>query len=226
MGDLPFFGGRLKKIRGALKLKNFIFDVDGTLLDTEAMYIKSLQAILHERGMDRSYAELATMFGIPSKDALLRLKVPDWPTVLDLWGTRTQDYRQTVAVYDGVKRALQTLKDRGANLAIMTSKRRFEYDRDVVSAGLADHFRLAVTAEEVSKGKPAPDGILLAMQRLNAAPQDTVYVGDTLYDLQAAHAAHVTFGLAAWNGRHPQLTPDVTFKTPQDMVALLAASED
>lgn len=106
-------------------MKTFIFDVDGTLLDTEAMYMKSLQAILHERGIEQSYAELATTFGIPSKDALIRLNVPDIEGVLAEWGPRTQDYRDTVAIYDGIPVALEQLRSAGAQLAIMTSKRRF-----------------------------------------------------------------------------------------------------
>lgn len=203
-------------------MKNFIFDIDGTLLDTEAMYMKSLQAILHERGLAYSYAELATTFGIPSKDALLRLKVPDWPKVLELWGPRTQDYRDTVAIYAGVTDALTQLRARGAHLAVMTSKRQFEYDRDVVSLGLDAYFDQKVVAEDVAHGKPAPDGILLAMQRLGAQAGATVYVGDTLYDQQAAHAAKVSFGFAAWNGKRPRdLTPDVSFLTPQAMLKLL-----
>ncbi|NLR31414.1 HAD family hydrolase [Levilactobacillus tujiorum] len=203
-------------------MKNFIFDIDGTLLDTEAMYIKSLQAILHEQGMDRPYAELATTFGIPSKDALIRLKVPNVAEVLALWGPRTQDYRETVAVYPGVKTALQQLRAAGANLAVMTSKQKFEYKRDVVGKGLADYFTQHVIAEDVAHGKPAPDGILLAMQRLHADPATTIYVGDTDYDVQASKAAQVTFGFAGWNGKQPAgFTPDVTFKQPQDMLKLL-----
>lgn len=203
-------------------MKSFIFDIDGTLLDTEAMYIRSLQAILHERGMDRPYAELATTFGIPSRDALIRLKVPDVAEVLALWGPRTQEYRETVAVYPGVKDALQQLKDAGANLAVMTSKQRFEYERDVVGFGLADYFTQHVIAEDVAQGKPAPDGILLAMERLNADPATTVYVGDTDYDVRASRAAHVTFGFAGWNGKQPNgFTPDVTFNQPQEMLQLL-----
>jgi phosphoglycolate phosphatase-like HAD superfamily hydrolase len=203
-------------------MKTFIFDVDGTLLDTEAMYMKSLQAILHERGIERSYAELATTFGIPSKDALIRLNVPDIEGVLAEWGPRTQDYRDTVAIYDGIPVALEQLRSAGAQLAIMTSKRRFEYDRDVVSLGLDQYFDQAVVAEDIAHGKPAPDGILLAMQRLAAQPSDTIYLGDTVYDAEASAAARVTFGFAAWNGRTPRdFTPDVSLTTPQAMLDLL-----
>ncbi|MFC6290051.1 HAD family hydrolase [Levilactobacillus angrenensis] len=203
-------------------MKNFIFDIDGTLLDTEAMYMKSLQAVLHDRGIDREYAELAKTFGIPSRDALIRLKLADVDDILAEWGPRTQAYRDTVAVYAGVKQALADLKAAGAGLAIMTSKQRYEYDRDVVSAGLDSYFSQAVVAEDIAHGKPAPDGILLAMQRLGAQPENTVYVGDTVYDADASAAAHVTFGFAAWNGRTPtDFKPDVSFITPSAMLELL-----
>lgn len=202
-------------------MRSFIFDIDGTLLDTEAMYMKSLQAVLHERGRDVAYADLTKLFGIPSKDTLLRLKVPDWQDVLAEWGPRTQDYRQTVAVYAGVEDALTQLQANGAQLAIMTSKRQFEYDRDVVSIGLDRFFSQHVVAEDVPHGKPDPDGILLAMARLDAPAAETVYVGDTIYDQQAAHAAGVAFGFAAWNGKQPVgLTPDVQFMTPAAMLKL------
>lgn len=203
-------------------MKNFIFDIDGTLLDTEAMYMKSLQAVLHERGIERDYATLAKTFGIPSRDALIRLGLTDVDGILAEWGPRTQQYRGTVAVYAGVKVALSQLKAAGAGLGIMTSKQRFEYDRDVVPFGLAEDMRVAVVAEDIAHGKPAPDGILLVMQRLGAKPEETVYVGDTVYDADASAAAKVTFGFAAWNGRTPAgFTPDVSFVTPAAMLDLL-----
>lgn len=203
-------------------MKNFIFDIDGTLLDTEAMYMKSLQAVLHERGIERDYATLAKTFGIPSRDALIRLGLADVDGILAEWGPRTQQYRDTVAVYAGVKDALARLKTAGAGLGIMTSKQQFEYDRDVVPFGLAAHMNVAVVAEDIAHGKPAPDGILLAMQRLGADPAETVYVGDTGYDAAASAAAKVTFGFAAWNGRTPtDFTPDVSFMTPAAMLDLL-----
>ncbi|WP_211089299.1 MULTISPECIES: HAD family hydrolase [Lactobacillaceae] len=208
-----------------MTIKNFIFDIDGTLLDTEAMYMRSLQAVLHERGIERDYAELATTFGIPSRDALIRLGIPQVDEVLALWGPRTQDFRDSVVVYDGVKQALQQLKDAGAGLAVMTSKQKFEYQRDVVGEGLASYFTQHVIAEDVAHGKPAPDGILLAMDRLAADPQTTIYVGDTDYDVRASKAARVIFGFAGWNGKQPQgFTPDVTFQRPQDMLNLLQGS--
>lgn len=200
-------------------MKNFIFDIDGTLLDTEAMYMKSLQAVLHDRGIEMAYDVLAKTFGIPSRDALIRLKLQDVDGILAEWGPRTQAYRETVAIYSGVEKALTQLKAAGAGLAIMTSKQQFEYERDVVSLGLDRYFSQAIVAEDIAHGKPAPDGILLAMARLGAKPTDTVYVGDTIYDAEASAAAQVTFGFAAWNGRTPHgFVPDVSFDTPASMI--------
>lgn len=201
-------------------MQNLIFDLDGTLLDTETMYMRALQAVLHERGIDRPYAELAATFGIPSRDALIHLQIPDLENVLAAWGERTLAYKDTVSIYPGVTTALAKLRDAGANLAIMTSKRRFEYERDVVSVGLDQYFKVTVVAEDVAHGKPAPDGILLAMKRLGVDPAATVYVGDTAYDFTAAHAAGVAFGFAGWNGKQPvDYQPDRLFTTPEDLLA-------
>lgn len=200
-------------------MQNLIFDLDGTLLDTETMYMRALQAVLHERGINRPYAELTATFGIPSRDALVRLQIPDLENILTAWGDRTVAYQDTVSIYPGVRTALAKLREVGTNLAIMTSKRRFEYERDVVSVGLDQYFKVSVVAEDVDHGKPAPDGILLAMQRLGADPASTVYVGDTAYDYTAAHAAGVDFGFAGWNGKTPvNYQPDRLYTTPGDLL--------
>ncbi|KRN01650.1 phosphatase [Levilactobacillus senmaizukei DSM 21775 = NBRC 103853] len=200
-------------------MQTYIFDIDGTLMDTEAMYMRALQAVLREAGDPRPYAELTATFGIPSRDALEDLHVANLEHVLAAWGERTAAYRETVRVYPGVLDTLDQLRRKGAQLAIMTSKRQFEYERDVVPSGLADHFSLAIVAEDVKRGKPAPDGINLAMQRLNADPATTIYIGDTHFDQAAAQSANVAFGYAAWNDRQPRgFTPTISLTTPRELI--------
>lgn len=194
-------------------------------MDTEAMYMRALQAVLKEQGDPRPYADLTATFGIPSRDALEDLHVTDLEAVLVAWGERTAAYRETVHVYPGVLATLDQLRKKGAQLAIMTSKRQFEYERDVVASGLADHFSLAIVAEDVQHGKPAPDGINLAVQRLNADPATTIYIGDTHFDQEAAQAANVAFGYAAWNDRQPRgFTPAISLATPRELITKFAAN--
>lgn len=206
-------------------MKTFIFDIDGTLLDTEAMYMKALDQVLRRHGIVHPYEELTQTFGITSLDALKRLEVPAnmIDTILDEWTAAIPAFQSQTRVYDGIEAMLKQLREQPEiQLAIMTSKRKFEFQRDVTPLGLDKYFSEFVFFEDAAHGKPAPDPILVAMKRLNADPTQTVYIGDTQYDLQAAHAAGVKFGLVAWGAKNQQgvSAADYVFAFPDEIVPL------
>lgn len=206
-------------------MKNFIFDIDGTLLDTEAMYMKSLQMVLNENGIERPYEALTQTFGIPSHDALVALEIPaaQIPTIMAQWRDAIPNFQADVRVYDGVNEMLKKLAALpDVQLAVMTSKQRYELERDFTPFELNSYFSEFVVAEDAKRGKPAPDPILVAMKRLNVKPEQTVYIGDTQYDLQAAHAAGIKFGLVAWGAKNQTgvADADYVFAFPEEIVAL------
>lgn len=206
-------------------MKNFIFDVDGTLLDTEAMYMKALDKVLRQHQIKHPYSELAQTFGITSLDALKHLKVPAdlIQPILNEWAQAIPEFQPLVHVYDGIEKMLADLKAQPTTqLAIMTSKQTFEFKRDVTPLGLDKYFSQFVFFEDAKRGKPAPDPILVAMDRLNADPEETIYIGDTKFDGQAAHAAGIKFGLVAWGDGQTSTVDgaDYTFTTPEELLAL------
>ncbi|GAX03273.1 phosphoglycolate phosphatase haloacid dehalogenase hydrolase [Secundilactobacillus pentosiphilus] len=206
-------------------MKNFIFDVDGTLLDTEAMYMKALDKVLRQHQIKHPYSELAATFGITSLDALKRLKVPAdlISPILNEWAQTIPEFQHLTHVYDGIEEMLSNLsKQPGTQLAIMTSKQKYEFKRDVTPLGLDKYFSQFVFFEDAKRGKPAPDPILVAIDRLNADPKETIYIGDTQYDLQAAHAAGVKFGLVVWQTKPSKklADADVVLTTPEDLLAM------
>ncbi|WP_173021242.1 HAD family hydrolase [Secundilactobacillus folii] len=206
-------------------MKTFIFDIDGTLLDTEAMYMKALDQVLRRHQIVHPYHELTQTFGITSLDALKRLRVPDdlIEPILKEWTAAIPAFQSLAHVYDGIEAMLQKLNaQKDVQVAIMTSKRQFEFKRDVTPLGLDKYFSEFVFFEDYQRGKPAPDPILVALKRLRADRTQTVYIGDTQYDLQAAHAAGVKFGLVAWGAKNQQgvSAADYVFAFPDEIVAL------
>lgn len=206
-------------------MKNFIFDVDGTLLDTEAMYMKALDKVLRQHQIKHPYSELAETFGITSLDALKRLKVPAnlIRPILSEWAQAIPEFQPLTHVYSGIEEMLSKLnKQPGTQLAIMTSKQTYEFKRDVTPLGLDKYFSQFVFFEDAKRGKPAPDPILVAIDRLKANPKETIYIGDTQYDLQAAHAAGVKFGLVVWQTKLSKgfTGADYVFTAPKDLLAL------
>ncbi|HEV8345131.1 MAG TPA: HAD family hydrolase [Vicinamibacterales bacterium] len=182
-----------------LPVRAVIFDVDGTLVDSLAAYrvvaeraaagygLTISDAVVREAlNTTRSFWDLALPPDFPDRtqamETLRRETVRLWPGVL----------REHGRVCDEAAHVLATLKGRGAKLGIMTGSRRASLAA-LERAGLLDVFDAVVTREEVERRKPDPEGLLTCASRLEVAPRDAAYVGDTPLDVQAAHAA----GMAA-----------------------------
>lgn len=201
----------------------FIFDVDGTLIDSEQMYMLPLQKVLKKHGYDVSDAAVERVFGITAADALKILKVRDPEQIQKEWFAEISNFKQYAHVYPGIKAALGVLHADPANqMAIATSKVEAEFHRDVTRFNLDDFFDAFVFSNEIKRGKPAPDLVLKGIEKLSASLEATIYIGDTIYDMQAAHAANVAFGLAGWRTKKTAAFKDAdyNFETPAEMLKI------
>ena len=86
--------------------------------------------------------------------------------------------------------------------------------------GLSSYFEEMITADDTTKHKPHPEPLLSCMERLNAPPSKTIYIGDSIYDMQSAKAAGIKFGLALWGAKTTEKfdSADYIFKQPIDII--------
>jgi phosphoglycolate phosphatase len=96
-------------------------------------------------------------------------------------------------LYPWVAETVQALRVTGRRLGIVSSKYRYRIERLLAEDGLASHFEVIVGGEDVSRHKPDPAGLLLALQRLGLPAADVLYVGDHPVDAAAASSAGVPF---------------------------------
>lgn len=178
-----------------------LFDIDGTIIDTESVIIASLQEALSQvTGRQYAHNDLRFTLGIPSQEALAQLNLPADQTaaVKALWPKLLATKQRQVNVFATMRRTLAHLQHRGVKLGIITSKSNSELENEFTWFGLNEYFDVIITADAGVAPKPAPDPINLALKELQVQPEDAMYLGDSIYDMQSANDAGVKFGLATW----------------------------
>ncbi len=188
--------------RVGARLRWVLFDVDGTLIDTWDLYIETfLRALEAHVGRRLTLEELAAMHPTSELRVLRQVLESDeeLPEAHDhfLGHMRSLHPELFAGVYDGVPEMLAALRANGLILGLVTGKSRgaWAVTAPVVALG---EFAVAIMDDDVEHPKPAPEGILAALARLDADPAATLYVGDSMNDMRAAQAAHVRFAAALW----------------------------
>ena len=214
----------------AQKIENFIFDIDGTLIDTIDMYMPAMIDTLAQHGHpvapDKVEQTKHDLFGITGRDALrlAGISEEEIPEMLKDWFDLAYQRADQAKVIEGIPEMLNTLANReDAKIAIATSKLADEYQEYFVNKyDFAKLFKVAITSADTKKHKPAPDPILAAMNKMGADPATTVYVGDTINDMKAAHAAGAKFAGALYSSANPDSIKDSDFPLmkPADLLEI------
>ena len=202
---------------------HFIFDIDGTLVDTEQTGLQSLGKTVKEMsGREMSLDELYYFFGIPSYEASKMLGIGDPVLFAERWEENFQEMFYLSSVFDGIPEVMAAIKAAGRTMGVVTSRSRFEYDRDPLTVPWKPDFKVVICSEDSETHKPLPGPALAFLERSGAKPQECVYIGDTLHDSSCAHGAGIAFALADWKGRGAQNIPaEYHFTRPEEIISLL-----
>jgi HAD superfamily hydrolase (TIGR01509 family) len=176
-------------------VKAVLFDMDGLLIDTEAVYIDALQAAAAAMGLEMPLSFCHSMIGIPGPvcDGMIQdFYGPDF--VLETFGAHfdthvRRRFESGVPVKAGAVELLDFLRQRRLPLAIATSSSQATVKKHLGRAGLLDRFDAITTRDDVVRSKPHPDVYLEAARRLGVAVENCIAFEDSNTGLTAAHAA-------------------------------------
>ena len=203
--------------------RHYVFDIDGTLMDSEAAALPSLQRAARElSGREFSLDHLYGLFGLSAEDTMARLGIGDVKAGRALWIKYIGEYRHLMKLYDGIVPTLEALKARGACLGIITSKFLDEYERDFLPMGVSHLFDTVITASDSADHKPKPGPMLAYLAKSGARPEQVVYIGDTPFDMDCGRGAGVAHALALWGrrGDDPAIEADFRLETPAQILEL------
>ena len=177
-------------------MKYFLFDLDGTLLDSEQAIVHLYQDELGRMGLEKPNAEkvlaesgrtaeewvLALNPAIPKKDidrVSMEIRTAFADTYLPRYGKP----------YPGAHDTLTELRNKGAKIGAVTNQKRFE--AEVSFKVMNFDFDVTACRDDVAEPKPAPDLVFEGMKRLGAKKEETLFVGDSFADAGAGKAAGV-----------------------------------
>lgn len=214
-------------------MKTLLLDFDGTIMDTNDIIIDSWQHTFRTlRGEEGDRRAILDTFGEPLEMSM-RNMFPDVPEEESLHIYRTfqrDNFVSRIHMFPGIREMLDELQARDCPMALVTSRLKFTTDQALDAFDLRKYFPVVVTADEVTRHKPDPQSAKIAMDKLGAAPEETIMVGDTLHDILCAKNAGVRAALVSWSltlsgkGKSdfaPGQAPDILIDTPAQLLELI-----
>ena len=187
----------------------YIFDLDGTLLDTLSDLAASVNHALRTHGLPEHSIDDVRRFVGNGVRKLMERAVPDGaanPLFDETFATFRQYYMahslDTTRPYEGIPETLEALKARGCHLAVVSNKMM------AATQELCYHFfpstiEVAIGEDEAAgiRRKPAPDTVFAALKALGVGKENAVYVGDSDVDIQTARNAGIPCISVLWGFR-------------------------
>ena len=174
--------------------KTYIFDLDGTLLDTLGDLASSVNYALRTHNMPEHSIDDVRRFVGNGVRLLMERAVPDGaanPHFDETFATFRQHYMEhsldTTRPYDGIPETLAELKSRGCRLAVVSNK-FMSATQELIRHFFPDTIEVAIGEHEAEgiRKKPAPDTVFAALAQLGVWKENAVYVGDSDVDIQTA----------------------------------------
>jgi pyrophosphatase PpaX len=210
-----------------MRFETVLFDLDGTLIDSGAMILASMRHATRTV-LGREIPDELLLAGVGSGLAaeMRALDEARADELIRVYREHNEPLHRDLQPCAGVIELLPRLEAERRRLGIVTAKRRRTVELAFGVLPLRRHFAVVVTAEDTERHKPHPEPLLLALERLGARPESAAYVGDSPFDVRAAHAAGMTAVAVTWGGIHSEErlareAPDAIVHDVEELSAVL-----
>lgn len=187
-------------------MKAVLFDLDGTLIDTAADFIRIIQNMCREKGCEIVAGDLIRTQVSEGARAMVKLVYPELDVTdevflahrqrfLDIYGA---DIAVDTDLFEGMYPLLEELEAAQIPWGIVTNKPRWLSEALLQALNLTERCSVLVCPEDVSNTKPDPEPMYLAAKQIAIAPEECIYVGDHPRDIDAGRAAQMYTILAAY----------------------------
>lgn len=210
-----------------MKRNTILFDLDGTLINTNELIIASFLYTLDKHFPEQYNRESILPFmGMPLVETMEQF---DKEKVSELVQTYREHnishHDELVTEFEGVFETVEELYKKGYKLGIVTTKMRNTVEMGLRLVGLNKFFQTVVTLDDVKNAKPDPEPVQKALALLGSTPEEAIMVGDSKYDILAGQNAGTQTAGVAWtirgNDYLQQFNPDFMLNEMTDLLDVL-----
>jgi pyrophosphatase PpaX len=209
------------------KITTVLFDLDGTLIDTNELIIASfLHTLEHYYPNQYQREDVLPFMGPSLKETFSSLDHARTDAMIETYRTYNRTHHdKLVTEFPTVIETIQQLKEKGYKLGIVSTKLSDGVLKGLQLTKLDSYFDVIVALDHVEKAKPDPEPILKALKQLESKPEEAIMVGDNYHDILAGkNAGTLTAGVAWTIKGKDYLTeygPDYMLEEMADILTIL-----
>lgn len=210
-----------------MKINTLLFDLDGTLINTNELIIESFLHTLHSYYPNEYKREDVLPFIGPTLyDTFNSINPEKTEEMVKVYRKFNHEQHDVlVTEYETVFETVQALKEHGFKLGIVTTKIRDTVNMGLKLTKLDQFFDVVVTLDDVENAKPHPEPVLKALAQLDSKPEEAIMVGDNHHDVEAGKNAGTKTAGVAWSikGREyiSSYNPDYLLEKMSDLLPIV-----
>ena len=212
------------------KITTVLFDFDGTLMNTNDLILDSwrhIYRVLEDKDINEE--EIVRTFGEP----LIRTMEKAFPHTpvdecVEIYRSyHRESFGDRICLFPGIKEMLGELKSLGYKMAVVTSRAGLTTEQAMERYEIQEYFDVVVSCDDTDKHKPDPEPVRIALNQLKSSPEESIMIGDSMYDILCAKNAGVLSVLVNWavavteEEKTGPNKPDYFVETAEDIVKLL-----
>ena len=183
-----------------MNINTVLFDLDGTLIDTNELIYVSFKYTFEKYGYSFSKEEILHFNGPPLIDTFIQVNAEKANDMLQTYREHNfEHHNELVSVFPNVIETLDCLKENGIKMGIVSTKMRNGVELGLEVTGLKSYFDSIISLDDVHNAKPHPEPVLKGMKELNGSPETTIMVGDNYQDIESGKNAGVKTAGVAWS---------------------------
>ena len=215
-----------------MAIRNILFDLDGTLLDTNELIIQSFQhtyKMYLNKQVDKE--EIIKNFGEILKITLDRDFGEDSEEAIKTYRNfQMGNFEKLIKIHNGVREGVIELNRQGYKLGIVTSRLNDSAIKGLKHFGLMDYFESIIGADDTDQHKPDPTPALMALKELEGKPEETIIVGDSPFDVLCGKNAKIISVVVGWSALPMDMIlkyePDYVVESMEELIGLVEKLKD